>query len=297
MDHEEDFETMWKLVEEFLTWDESPVSHRVILGAGKGKLSGHQGEWYSIAVGAYGTAHRCVPHFLGEVREAIEAEVKFEEETLAALFLSFEKDPTPVTMKPLLAGIAAVAHNLGDLDRMIEAWEIEESDILKRRVFRVGHEDARTPREVFTKAGVIYQAMLANENHRHFALREPKPLRRSGKFLLNYGPFLDEWGKNLVKEGVKTGIFTEGDFRDIVEALISGWKRLNGVSIYFSQGYARALTGIMSALPRGRSDLEGLLPPALQKEISTGGLRTLMGVTQTQFETQWMRKLQATLRS
>ena len=174
---------------------------------------------------------------------------------------------------------------------MFDAWEIEDTDVLKRRVYRSGHEDAKNPRPAFMKAGEIYQAMLASENHRHFALREPKGLRKSSKFLLNYAPFFDDWGTLIVQEGVNGGILSEGDFRDVVEALVVGWKKLNPKSIYTSQGYARALSGIMKALPRGREDLENLVPPVIRKELREGGLRTLTGVSRSQFENQWVRKL------
>ena len=180
---------------------------------------------------------------------------------------------------------------------MFEPWEIADTDVLKRRVYRCGHEDARAPKPVFLLAGKIYQSLLANENHRHFALREPKGLRLSPRFLLNYGPFLDEWGACIVKEGLNAGVLSEGDFRQIVEALIQGWARLNDKSIYHSQGYARALSGMVSALPRGRADLESCLPPALQKQILNGGLRTLMGISKSQFELQWQRKLQTLINS
>ena len=174
---------------------------------------------------------------------------------------------------------------------MIDAWEIEDTDVLKRRVYRSGHEVAKNPSPAFLKAGEVYQAMLASENHRHFALREPKGLRRSSKFLLGYGPFFDDWGAMIVEDGVNTGVFSEGDFRDIVEALVLGWKKLNPKSIYTSQGYSRALCGIMKALPRGREDLEALVPPVIRKELREGGLRTLTGISRSQFESQWVRKL------
>ena len=133
--------------------------------------------------------------------------------------------------------------------------------------------------------------MLATENHRHFALRDPKGLRISNRFLLNYGPFLDEWGIRLVKEGLDEKVFDDGSFREIVEGLVSGWARLNARSIYASQGYARALYGVISALPKGRTDLESYLSPTGKKTLLESGLRTLFALNRNQFENQWMRKL------
>jgi hypothetical protein len=289
------FEPLWELVKEFATWNESLVSQRIAYSPSKLKLSGHQGEWLSIAMGAYGCALKVAPDFVPEIRNAIEKLVNEQEKAITELFAAFEADTSFATAHPLLDGIAAVAHNLGDLDRQFEAWQISDTDALKRRVFRAGHADALKQRPILQKAGVIYQKMLANENHRHFALREPKPLRKSERFLLNFGPFLDDWGTRIVTEGYETGILSEGDLREVVEALIDGWTRLNARSIYFALGYGRALVGIANGLaPKaaGRAKLENLVPPVLRKALTEGGLRTVMGVARAQFESQWTRKLQ-----
>jgi hypothetical protein len=294
--HVQGFEPMWKSVQEFHQWDESYVSKRFVVTASGKKLSGHQGEWFSIAMGAYGTALKVAHEFIPEVRESIEVQIDEHEAALTELRDDFASDPTVEKMKRYHAGVAAVAHNLGDLDRMFEAWEISDHDVLKRRVFRSGHEDARNPRPIFFEAGKIYQAMLANENHRHFALREPKGLRKSHEFLLNFGPFLDDWGSNLVKNGVESGLLTELDLREIIEALLTGWKKLNVKSIYTAQGYGRALYGIATALggdkgfARGRVELENMVPPQVRRELLEGGLRTIFTVSKAQFEQQQMRK-------
>jgi hypothetical protein len=304
-------EPMWDLIQEFKLWDESPVSRRTVWVSSGGdlkKLSGLQGEWFTIAMAAYGTALKVAPEFVPEIRNAVEDLVKEHEVLLTQLRAGFAADPTIENTRAYLDGVAAVAHNLGDLDRMFDLWEIGELDVLKRRVYRSGHANARTPRAVFVEAGKVYQELLANENHRHFALREPKGIRHSSNFLLTYGPFLDDWGKRIVKEGYFAGSLGEGDLRDVVEALVHGWKRLNTKSLYHSQGYARALCGIAAALgektgavgatqqfTRGRVELENLLPPAVRKELTQGGLKTLMNVTRTQFENQWIRKLETVL--
>jgi hypothetical protein len=281
----EEFAPMWNLVQEFARWDETLVSNRVVRTESGKKLSGHQGEWFSIAMGAYGTAVKKVHSFVPEIRNQIESLVKEHEDALREFREKLLAEPNIQNARNYLDGVAAVAHNLGDLDRMFDLWEIGEIDVLKRRVYRCGHDDARSPREEFLLAGKIYKEMLANENHRHFPLREPKCIRRSSKFLLNYGPFLDDWGSKIVP------LLNEGELREVAESLIVGWKRLNPKSIYTSQGYARALAGMVSAFPRGRADLESVLSPSLKKELNEGGLRTLMGVSRAQYEKQWVSKL------
>lgn len=301
--HQQAFDPMWQAVQDFYGWDESYVSKRWVMTASGKKLSGHQGEWFSIAMGAYGCALKVAPERIPEIREKIEGLVKEHEDALTELRDDLVNEPTVEKMKRYLAGVAAVAHNLGDLDRMFEAWSIGDNDVLKRRVFRSGHEDARNPRAIFLQAGKVYQGLLANENHRHFALREPKGLRKSPEFLLNFGPFLDDWGANLVKTGYEGGLLLESDMREIAEALIEGWKKLNVRSIYTSQGYARALYGMAKVLggekgfARGRTELENLLPPTIRKELVEGGIRTFFNVTQAQFEQQWLRKTLALLKT
>jgi hypothetical protein len=295
------FEPLWRTVQRFHSWSEAPVSKRFVVTKSGKKLSGHQGEWFSIAMGAYGCAQKNAQELIPEIRESIEAQLKEHEEALAELRTELLDRQNGEALKNYLAGVAAVAHNLGDLDRMFESWSIGDNDVLKRRVFRSGHEDARQPRAIFIEAGKVYQSLLANENHRHFALREPKGLRKSPDFLLTFGPFLDDWGKNLVTHGFQTGVLTELDLREVAEALIKGWQKLNAKSIYHSQGYARALYGIASALggdrgfARGKAELEDLLPPLVRKGMLEGGIRTLFTVNQQQFEQQLLRKTLAFL--
>jgi hypothetical protein len=293
----EEFQPMWNLVQEFDRWDETLVSNRRVYSPSGIKVSGHQGEWFSIAMGAYGIAVKKIHGFVPELRAAIEAKVKDHETALRELREQFQSAPNIMNARLYLDAIAAVAHNLGDLDRMFDAWEIGEMDVLKRRVYRCGHEDARNPRAELLLAGNIYKEMLASENHRHFALREPKGIRKSERFLLNFGPFLDDWGANIVSASTvlaqgDEAILNEGDLREVAEALISGWKRLNPKTIYTCQGYARALCGMMTAFPNKREGFEAILSPKVKKEMNESGLRTLMGIGRAQFEKQWVAKLQ-----
>jgi len=283
-------EPLWMRTAELLTWDERLVSNRFV-GEDVLKLSGHQGEWLTVAVGAYATAKRIGSRFLPEIREAIEAEVNREEAALKALRESWVQEGGSTAMKNYLSGVAAVAHNLGDLDRMLDAFLIEDTDVLKRRVYRGAHEDSKTIRAGFREAGAVYQVLLASENHRNFALRSPKGLRKSPLFLLPFGLFLDDWGRRLIKEGFLAGILNEGDLREIIEALVMGWKKLNPKSIYTSQGYSRALVGMAHGLG-GKATLFNAVPPAIKKDLEESGLRTLMGISQEGFE----KKLEAKLR-
>jgi hypothetical protein len=289
-----DLEPMWRSVLSFYDWDEGLVSKRIAVSTNGEKISGHQGEWLTIAMGAYGAAKRLGSSILPEVRARIEAEVAREERALISLKEAFLADPERRNLKPYLAGIASVIHNLGDLDRMIASLELEDTDVLKRRLHRSGHEDSLNPRAIFLEAGVVYKALLASENHRHFALRTPKGLRTSSRFLLPYGPFLEEWGAGLVKTG--SGLQSEGDLRDAVEALATGWVSLNPGSIYTSTGYARALWGMMKELGSLEA-LTSLVPPSIRKLLNESGLRTHLSESAGAFERKFRSRLLPLIRS
>jgi hypothetical protein len=294
--HTQAWTPMWHRVREFLTWDDQRVSARVVIAPSGAKLSGHQGEWFTVAMAAYGSAKKVSSSHVAEVREAIEEEHVRQAAALEELEKIFLEEGSIDAAKAYAGAVAAVVHNLGDLDRMFEAWGVDDQDVLKRRVFRSGHEDARNPVPALIRAGQIYQKFLASENHRHFALREPKALRRSRDFLLPYGPWLDGWGRVLVRDGFKRDRMNERELRDVVVALVSGWKNLNPKSIYTSIGYARALAGVATELgdgklAAGRLELEALVPPIVRRELVEGGLRTLLSVTQEQFEKEFSRKL------
>lgn len=285
---------MWARACAFQGWDEAPVSNRRVTGARGACLSGIQGEWLTIAMGAYATAKRLSSPLVSEIREAIEQEVSQEHDALLEFRGEFEETPGVDEMKRYLGGVAAVAHNLGDLDRMLDSFDLDDQDVLKRRVYRSGHEDARNPRPAFVEAGRVYQALVAAENHRNFALRGPKGLRRSTRFLLPFGLFLDQWGESAVAAAFREGELTEGDLREIVEALVIGWQKLNPKSIYTSQGYSRALVGIAKGLG-GRQALEDSVPPVIRKTLRESGLRTLLGVSREEFERKILTRLKGEL--
>jgi hypothetical protein len=104
--------------------------------------------------------------------------------------------------------------------------------------------------------------------------------------------FLDEWGECRIAEAFREGELSEKDLREIIEALVLGWQKLNPKSIYSSQGYSRALAGIAKGLG-GRKELEAAVPPAIQKILMESGLRTLLAVSRDEFERKMVSRLKA----
>ncbi|MGZ3477068.1 MAG: hypothetical protein ACXWUG_25845, partial [Polyangiales bacterium] len=168
-------------VDEVAAWDPRAVSARVVEGT-----SGHDGEWFSVRAGALGRAL-----FLGQeadrVRDAIEAELTREEQIFSRAIAA--GDP-----KTILSVATILAHNLGDLSRVVEAWPkaTPDPDGLRSRYVRLGHEKGR-----FALAGAVNKALMAVENDRFLALREARVLRRDRSLLLPIGPFFDDWGRTI----------------------------------------------------------------------------------------------------
>ena len=123
---------------------------------------------------------------------------------------------------------------------------------------------------------------MAEENHRHFALRKPRALRKSRDLIVPIGPFFDAWGRRV---GKHINLSFE-DIAEIVECLIEGWHKLDGKAY----GYARALSGIESVFPGGLNQLSNYLPARAAREMRSGPLRALIAVSQDRFEKQWNHK-------
>ncbi len=228
-------------------------------------LSGLQGEWFSTAVAAYGALRKRAPKHAELVLARIHAEVDREER----IFLEFEKKGDTLN---LLRTSTVIAHNLGDLDRVIDLWNLSDDDPLKRALYKRGH----APLFPSGRAGLWNKAHMAAENHRHLMLRGPRALRGHWEWLLPIGPFFDDWGMKIAR-----GLPPEAVGK-VTEALIDGWNKLPQTT-----GYPRALAGILEAFPGGASALRRALPVKVFRNLESGRLRSLVSVPRTRFENAW----------
>ncbi len=273
---------MADLVIESRRWDFTRVTNRFVTGAQgspweKEVLSGHLGEWFTLAAGAYGglgqyTASEAAAKRL-ELLNEVDEEVRRHSEIFGSIWRADEG-------LSCLRASALIAHNFGDLDRVMDMWELPPDDPLRLRYYGLTSRpfDAegklRYQGRLWT-AGQLYKApiggsAMAAENHRHFALRRPKCLRENQDFLVPIGPFFDEWGRTVARGlAEKDGAPSERTL-EVIEALRQGWDRLAK-----TVGYGRALRGILEVHP-GLS-LEGLSKSA----------RTLMSIPQERFEAHW----------
>lgn len=245
-------------------------------------LSGHQGEWFSVAVGAY-AKHKASQK---ELAELVVQEIISELREEAEIYLSHRENKSGIG---LLKACALIAHNLGDLDRVIDQWDLPPEDPLRKQVYKLGHEKRESKvlplSHYLVEAGELNKAVMASENHRHYPLRAPKALRRSLDFLLPVSPFLEAWGAKIARHPE----LSESELTEIVLALIEGFAKLSTAKTPL-YGYARALAGITGNFPGGVKRLYGNLPVKAAKKLQEGQLHQLLRQEEAVFMDLWAKK-------
>ncbi len=257
------------VVDEAASWEPRLVSERVV-GTSAGDVSGHQGEWLSVWAGALG---RAIALGAEQARERalsrIDGELDREEKIFGVC-----RDPLEI-----LRCATVLAHNLGDLSRVVEAWPRHvQAGELRSRLTRLGHEGGR-----FAVPGAINKPIMAPENDRFLALRPARSLRKSRKLLLPIAPFLDAWGELLGR----TELLDEAERGEIVAALVETHTR-NPQQL----GCLRALAGFDRAFKGGLGAVEDAVPARQRKLLRTGALREQLGVDQKRFEARMIKKLE-----
>jgi hypothetical protein len=266
-------------------WDFTVVTTRFVRGAagtewGSQALSGHLGEWFTIASAAYCALGRYAEPEARERRQAlfdaITDEVKRHSEIFGTLWRAKEGIAC-------LKAAASIAHNFGDLDRVMDMWELSVGDPLRLEFYKLGvtpfdsNGNLRYLGRLWT-AGELYKSTIggsamAFENHRHFALRKPKCLRLSPECLIPTGPFFDDWGRQVARFlATPEGKPSEATL-EVVDALKHGWERLPR-----TLGYGRALRGMLDAHP---ADLP------LEDLMKSHAARAVLEISQERFERKW----------
>jgi hypothetical protein len=264
-------------VAEAVVRDARIVSARVTEG-----LSGHDGEWLAVRAGALGRAL-----MLGLEAEAatlageIDAELLRESQILAAAL--DRRAPATVALK--LA--TTIAHNLGDLSRVVEAWPAAaRSGEQHLHYSRLGHVDGARHRSEFVLAGALNKELMAAENHRFLALRKPRGLRGGRQLLLPIGPWFDSWGETIGR----SELLDDDDRAEVVAALIELHLRAPT-----QEGCLRALAGIERATRGGLTTFSAALPARLRKEVGRGRIRDALDVSPERFEARIESRFRALL--
>jgi len=253
-------------IDEAVARDPRIVSARVTNG-----LSGHDGEWLSVRAGALGRA--LVLRLDGEAMllgAEIDAELEREQRVLAAAL----EQGAPATTTLALA--TTIAHNLGDLSRVVDAWPkgARESELCTR-YSRLGHGDGARQRNWFLVAGALNKEFMAHENHRFLALRKPRALRRSRALLLPVGPWFDAWGETVCR----SELLDDADRAEVVDALVELHLRSPT-----QEGCLRALAAFHRETRGGLSSYATALPARLRKELGRGRIREAIDVPRERFE-------------
>jgi hypothetical protein len=182
-----------------------------------------------------------------------------------------------------LRSTALMAHNFGDLDRVIDQWQMSPEDPFHQRIYKLGHNLNANYSPVLVYAGQVNKAFLANENHRHMSMRQPRGIRKSHKFLIPVGPFMDDWGKVLGESNLLSPI----EKIEIIAAFHDGYTRQD-----LAFGYIRAFKGLISALPQGLESLERDLPFDFYQTLKKSKFATLAEQSKDEFEDIFKNKLE-----
>jgi len=269
---------MAKLTMESWKWDYSQVTNRKSYNRINNEvMSTHEGTWLSVAIGAYCALVKNKRADLAtEMAELIIAEARKEE----ALLLQLREDRDHINF---LRAAPLMAHNFGDLDRVMIQWNMDGSDPFFKEVFKLGHELNSSYDPILVYTGKVNKEFSSKENHRHMSMRQPKCLRKSSKFLIPVGPFMDDWGKTLGQ----SELLNDSEKAEIVAAFYEGYKRQDQAF-----GYIRAFRALTKELDQGLSTLEQYLPFDLLAEIKSSPFMELSKVTREEFEADYAKSLE-----
>lgn len=271
---ESDLERAVAVVDQAASWDARWVSARVVESE-RGPLSGHDGEWLAVRAGALGQALALGAKAAAEkLATQIEDELAREGHVVSELLATRD-----APLERVLSTATVVAHNLGDLSRVVDQWPgREEHAHLKRRFGRLGHPDTASDlptRAAFVAAGALNKVMMARENHRFLALRKPRGLRTHRALLLPIGPWFERWGGVVATHDA----LRDKDRAEVVAALLEQHERSPD-----EEGCLRALAGMHAATRGGGlSVYVPDLPARLRKDALRGRVRDAIDLSPERF--------------
>jgi hypothetical protein len=275
---------MAQFVLESRSWDFRAVTRRFACGASDTEwknepLSGHLGEWFTIATGAYCALKNYSDLQAKELKKKLFEQISDEVRRHSEIFGSLWRAGDGIGA---LKASASIAHNFGDLDRVMDMWELAVDDPLRLQFYKLAVTPLDSNRKLrylgrLWVAGELYKSpidgsSMALENHRHFALRKPRSLRKDFEFLITTGPFFDDWGRKTARGLANADGSVSEDTIEVVAALSQGWERLAK-----TVGYGRALRGMQEFHPE--IDLAELK--------KTHVFRSVLEMPQERFEKKW----------
>jgi hypothetical protein len=270
-------EKMARLTIESWDWDYRQVTNRISFNrTNEQVMSTHEGTWLSVAIGAYCALKKYrLTDLAQEVADVILAEIDKEQ----AILLQIQKDRDHINF---LRSAPLMAHNFGDLDRVMLQWNMHEKDDFCKSIYKLGHIQNQSYSPIFVFTGQVNREFTSKENHRHMAMRQPKCIRRSHKFLIPVGPFMDKWGHDL---GLSEVLSLE-EKAEILTALYEGYKRQDEAF-----GYCRAFGAMIDAIPGGMREMEDYLAYDFIEELNKSKFMKIAKTTLKAFEAEYIENL------
>ncbi len=265
------------VVDEVAAWDVHAVSARV-LDSEHGPLSGIDGEWLGVRAGALGRAiairaEATIERLADAIDRELDREARIFEEALAK----------GAPAQTVLSAATILAHNLGDLSRVVDAWPAADGLAAHRdKYLRLGHPDAPRARAPFVLAGRLNKELMALENHRFLPLRKPRALRGARELILPIGPWFDAWGETIAR----STHLEDRDRAEVVAALLE-----LHASSPDQQGCLRALAGIHRATRGGLELYVPDLPARMRKDALRGRVRDALDVSEERFRARIEHRL------
>lgn len=270
---------MGKFTIDSWSWDYTQVTNRKSFNNNNEQvLSTHEGTWLSVAIGAYLALKKHKREALAkDVADLILLEVKKEED----LLLKLRQDRDHLNF---LRAAPLMAHNFGDLDRVIDQWQMNPEDSFYKQIYKLGHvlSPERKRDNILVYAGQVNKELTSKENHRHMSMRQPKCLRKSHDFLIPIGPFMDDWGLALGRS-LKLSLEEKAE---ICTALFEGFKRQDQ-----ALGYVRAFKNLTESLPNKLDSLSNFMPFDLLSELRASKFSELALESRSDFEARYVELL------
>lgn len=270
-------EKMAQITLEAAFWDYQQVTNRKSYNRiNKEVMSTHEGTWLSVAIGAYCALKKNKKQELAnDLAQAILDEIQKEQDIL----ISLREDRDHINF---LRAAPLMAHNFGDLDRVMVQWNMNIEDSFCKKVFKLGHELNSSYSPILVYTGKVNKRFSSKENHRHMSMRQPKALRLSHNFLIPVGPFMDRWGEDL---GKSLSLSLEQK-AEIIAAFYEGYTRQDQAF-----GYCRAYGAMIKNIPEGEKAIENYLPFNLVTEIKKSKFYEIAMKPKEQFHEEYIKAL------
>ncbi len=274
----ETLQRKWRLATLARGWSPAGVSTRVETTA-EGPVSGHDGEWLSVAVAAFGAALLAGDAPIADEAAAwIRGELSREERAYAA---AEGRIASSAGALHLLRLAWILTHNAGDVDQGLAGWPADPRLAAARtELAELAHLAPERHGGVFHRAKAVYQTVAA-EGHRNYPLRAAKALRRGPELLLPLGPCLEAWGRTVAA----SPLLNDADRAEILGALLDGIAKVRG-----QIGYHRALVGLATA-KGGLMGLAKRLPAAAMRVLDDIPVRKQLTVTEEAFAAQLAKQV------